>query len=91
MLAPVLLAIGASAAPLLLDAFASPCSGNGDYSGADATIVGKCYEGSATVLTISETAIIQIKSLDEATGVGTLKVGESLGSGTPDLSHAVYT
>ena len=57
MLAPVLLAIGASAAPLLLDAFASPCSGNGDYSGAAAgSLVGKCYEGTANVLTISETA-----------------------------------
>lgn len=77
-----LLAAGALAAPVL-DAFASPCSGNGDYDSAVGSIVGKCYEGSAKVLTIAETAIIQIKSFDEATGQGTLKVGESHGSGTP--------
>ena len=58
----------------LLDAFASPCSGSGDPNQDVASIVGKCYEGVANVLTISESAIIQIKEFDSATGEGSLKI-----------------
>jgi len=76
-LAPVLiLAVGAPlvrGAPLL-DALASPCSGNGDPSQALGSIVGKCYEGVANVLTISESANIQIKAFDTSTGEGSLKI-----------------
>lgn len=72
--APLLLAAGVTAAPVL-DAFALPCSGNGGYTqAAGASLVGKCYSGSASVLTISETAILQVKSFDPATGEGTMRL-----------------
>jgi len=69
-----LLAVPATAAPVgLLDAFAAPCSGNGDIS-PSLVPAGRCYAGSGSVLTISETAIVNIKSYDPATGSGSLRL-----------------
>lgn len=65
-----LLMAAATAAPLL-DVFADPCSGSGELK---TDMVGKCYSGGATVLTVSELAVLQIKSYDTATGEGTMRL-----------------
>ena len=70
MVTIAVLMAAATAAPLL-DIFAAPCTGSGELK---TDIIGKCYSGGATVLTVSELAVLQIKSYDATTGVGTMRL-----------------
>lgn len=65
-----LIATVATAAPIL-DMFAEPCTGSGNFK---ADMVGKCYGGGATVLTLTETAVLKVVSYDDSTHTGTMRV-----------------
>jgi len=65
-----LIATVATAAPIL-DMFAEPCTGSGAFK---ADMVGKCYSGGATVLTLGETAVLKVLSYDDSTHSGSMRV-----------------
>ena len=72
----VLLSIIASAnAAAVLDILAEPCTGSGTPKAELANgIVGICFGGGASVLSVSEQAVLQVKSYDTTTGEGTIRV-----------------
>ena len=65
-----LIATSTTAAPVL-DMFADPCTGSGQMK---ANMAGLCYSGGATVLALSETAIVKVISYDDATKEGSIRV-----------------
>ena len=71
-----LLSIIASAnAAAVLDILAEPCTGSGTPKAELANgIVGICFGGGASVLSVSEQAVLQVKSYDTTTGEGTIRV-----------------
>jgi len=84
-----LLVVAITAAPIL-DVFADPCSGNGEPVASVGSLVGKCYGGESSVLTISEHGIFQIKSYDPVSGKGTLRV-DAEGFQTVHCPPATFT
>ena len=68
--------IASARAAAVLDSFAEPCTGDGAPKAEHISngFNGICFGGGASVLTISEQAVLQIKSYDPQTGEGMMRL-----------------